>query len=387
MKLINQITGNGNNPEQLTLLPQDKEDLFCLYNIINTDDEVIFKRMVTSKVDASGKKKITELIKLRLKIVSSEFEPQHEFLRYKGITTEDESARANIDIPLGKYFSFTIDYKYPFTLLKYDYNHFVAKQLKEACNLESRSDIAAIVLQEGIAHICLLSSFSTILKNKIEYSLPKKKRGTDVVKFDDKVEKFYKATYESMKRHFDFGQLKVILLCSPGFYAKTLFDRIMSYAQEEQNKTILANKSRFLVAHCSTGYLQGINEVLKNPAYSSRLQDAKNSKEALVMDEFLQHLNDDDSKAWYGEAEIAKASEMGAIDTLLVTDGLLRSDNLNMRKKCVGITQDVERAGGSVVVFSSLHSSGEELDRLTGLACILKFPVPDLDEFSEEDDE
>ncbi|KAM3160039.1 Protein DOM34 [Lachancea thermotolerans] len=386
MKLISQVTGNGNNPEQLTLLPQDKEDLFCLYNIINTDDEVIFKRMVTSKVDSTGKKKTTELIKLRLRIVSSEFEPQHEFLRYKGITTEDESGRANVDIPLGKYFSFTVDYKYPFTLLKYDYNNFVAKQLKEACNLESRSDIAAIVLQEGIAHICLLSSFSTILKNKIEYSLPKKKRGTDVAKFDEKVEKFYKATYESMKRHFDFAQLKVILLCSPGFYAKTLFDKILSYAQEEQNKTILANKSRFLVAHCSTGYLQGINEVLKNPAYGSRLQDAKNSKEALVMDEFLQHLNDDDFKAWYGEAEVTKASEMGAIDTLLVTDGLLRSDNLNVRKKCVGITQDVERAGGSVVVFSSLHSSGEELDRLTGLACILKFPIPDLDEFSEEDE-
>ncbi|CAR30546.1 KLTH0H12474p [Lachancea thermotolerans CBS 6340] len=385
MKLISQVTGNGNNPEQLTLLPQDKEDLFCLYNIINTDDEVIFKRMVTSKVDSTGKKKTTELIKLRLRIVSSEFEPQHEFLRYKGITTEDESGRANVDIPLGKYFSFTVDYKYSFTLLKYDYNNFVAKQLKEACNLESRSDIAAIVLQEGIAHICLLSSFSTILKNKIEYSLPKKKRGTDVAKFDEKVEKFYKATYESMKRHFDFAQLKVILLCSPGFYAKTLFDKILSYAQEEQNKTILANKSRFLVAHCSTGYLQGINEVLKNPAYGSRLQDAKNSKEALVMDEFLQHLNDDDFKAWYGEAEVTKASEMGAIDTLLVTDGLLRSDDLNMRKKCVGITQDVERAGGSVVVFSSLHSSGEELDRLTGLACILKFPIPDLDEFSEED--
>lgn len=342
--------------------------------------------MVTSKVDSTGKKKTTELIKLRLRIVSSEFEPQHEFLRYKGITTEDESGRANVDIPLGKYFSFTVDYKYPFTLLKYDYNNFVAKQLKEACNLESRSDIAAIVLQEGIAHICLLSSFSTILKNKIEYSLPKKKRGTDVAKFDEKVEKFYKATYESMKRHFDFAQLKVILLCSPGFYAKTLFDKILSYAQEEQNKTILANKSRFLVAHCSTGYLQGINEVLKNPAYGSRLQDAKNSKEALVMDEFLQHLNDDDFKAWYGEAEVTKASEMGAIDTLLVTDGLLRSDNLNVRKKCVGITQDVERAGGSVVVFSSLHSSGEELDRLTGLACILKFPIPDLDEFSEEDE-
>ncbi|SCV04933.1 LANO_0G14620g1_1 [Lachancea nothofagi CBS 11611] len=380
MKLISQVKGNGNNSEQITLIPQDKEDLFCLYNIINTDDEIIFKKMVTSKLDTAGKKKITELIKLRLKVVSSEFEPQHEFLRYKGITTEDDTGRANINIPTGKYFSFTLDYKYPFTLIKQDYNSFVARQLKEACSLESRSDIAAVTLQEGIAHICLLSSFSTILKNKIEYSLPKKKRSTDVLKFDEKVEKFYKATYESMKRHFDFTKLKVIILCSPGFYAKTLYDKILHYAQEEQNKTVLAAKSRFLVAHCSTGYLQGINEVLKNPAYGSRLQDAKNSKEALIMDEFLQHLNDDDFKAWYGEAEVSKASDMGAIGTLLITDGLLRSDDVNVRKKSVDLIQAVEKAGGNVYVFSSLHSSGEELEKLTGLACILKFPIPDLDE-------
>ncbi|SCU97974.1 LAFA_0G14576g1_1 [Lachancea sp. 'fantastica'] len=387
MKLIKQVKGNGNNSEQITLLPQDKEDLFCLYNVINTDDELIFKKLVTDKVDSSGKKKNTELIGLRLKVVSSEFEPQHEFLRYKGVTTEDDTGKANLEVPTGKFFSFTINYKYPFTLIKDDYNSFVAKQLKDACTPESRSDIAAVCLQEGISHICLLSSFSTILKNKIEYSLPKKKRSTDVAKFDEKVEKFYKGTYESMKRHFEFEKLKVIILCSPGFYAKNLFDKIMQYAQEEQNKTILNAKSRFLVAHCSTGYLQGISEVLKNPAYASKLQDARNSKEALIMDEFLQHLNNDDFKAWYGKAEVTKASEMGAIDTLLITDGLLRADDVRLRKNSVDLTQAVEKAGGAVYVFSSLHSSGEELEKLTGLACILKFPIPDLDEDIDSDED
>ncbi|SCU90853.1 LAME_0E10264g1_1 [Lachancea meyersii CBS 8951] len=385
MKLISQVKGNGNNSEQITLLPQDKEDLFSLYNIINTDDELIVKKLVTDKVDSAGKKKNTELVRLRLKVVSSEFEPQHEFLRYKGITTEDDSGKANIEVPTGKFFSFTLNYKYPFTLIKEDYNSFVAKQLKDACNPESRSDIAAVCLQEGISHICLLSSFSTIIKNKIEYSLPKKKRSTDVAKFDEKVEKFYKGTYESMKRHFEFEKLKVIILCSPGFYAKTLFGKIMQYAQEEQNKLILSSKSRFLVARCSTGYLQGINEVLKNPAYASKLQDARNSKEALIMDEFLQHLNNDDFKAWYGEAEVLKASEMCAIDTLLITDGLLRADDVKIRRRNVNLTEAVEQSGGTVYVFSSLHSSGEELEKLTGLACILKFPVPDLDEDLESD--
>ncbi|QEU58604.1 Dom34 [Kluyveromyces lactis] len=390
MRLINKVTGSHSGERAiLTLQPQDKEDLFTLYNIINTDDEIIFKKKVTSKTEEGGKKKATQLEKLRIKVVSSEFEPQHEFLRYKGVTTEDDYSNANQDLPVGKFFSFTIDFSYPFTLIKDDYNSYVDKLVKEACNIEGRSDMAAVVLQEGISHICLINSFSTVLKHKIEYSIPKKKRGTDIMKFDDKVEKFYRATYASMVRHFDFDTLKCIIICSPGFYAKTLYDKVMQYAQEDQNKKILANTSKFLVAHCSTGYLQGIDEVLKDPAYKHKLEDAKNSKEALVMDEFLDHLNKDDFKAWYGEHEITKAAELAAIDTLLISDSWMRSDDVNVRKKSLNLINEVEQTGGKAYIFSSLHNIGEELDRLTGLACILKYPVPDLDEDidEEEDDE
>lgn len=298
MRLINKVANSSSNDGAiLTLLPQDKEDLFTLYNVINTDDEIIFKKKVTSKSEENGKKKSTQLEKLRMKIVSSEFEPQHEFLRYKGVTTEDDYSNANLDVPVGKFFSFTIDFQYPFTLIKDDYNSYVDKLIRESCNIEGRSNMAAVVLQEGISHICLINSFSTVLKHKIEYSIPKKKRATDIMKVDDKTEKFYRATYESMKRHFDFDSLKCVIICSPGFYAKTLFDKVMTYAKNEQNKKILSNESKFLVAHCSTGYLQGIDEVLKDPAYKHKLEDAKNSKEAMIMDQFLDHLNKDDYKA------------------------------------------------------------------------------------------
>ncbi|CAH02968.1 uncharacterized protein KLLA0_A08646g [Kluyveromyces lactis] len=388
MRLINKVTGSHSGERAiLTLQPQDKEDLFTLYNIINTDDEIIFKKKVTSKTEEGGKKKATQLEKLRIKVVSSEFEPQHEFLRYKGVTTEDDYSNANQDLPVGKFFSFTIDFSYPFTLIKDDYNSYVDNLVKQACNIEGRSDMAAVVLQEGISHICLINSFSTVLKHKIEYSIPKKKRGTDIMKFDDKVEKFYRATYASMVRHFDFDTLKCIIICSPGFYAKTLYDKVMQYAQEDQNKKILANTGKFLVAHCSTGYLQGIDEVLKDPAYKHKLEDAKNSKEALVMDDFLDHLNKDDFKAWYGEHEITKAAELAAIDTLLISDSWMRSDDVNVRKKSLNLINEVEQTGGKAYIFSSLHNIGEELDRLTGLACILKYPVPDLDEDIDEEEE
>ncbi|AMD21911.1 HFR056Wp [Eremothecium sinecaudum] len=388
MKLISQKNGSANTSEAIiTLLPQEKEDLFTLYNIINKDDEIIYKKKLSLKADENSKKKTTELVKLRIKIVSSEFEPKHEYLKYKGVTTEDDFSNANVDVPVGKFYSMVVNYQYPFTIIKHDFNSYCQKLLKESCNVEGRSDIAAVVLQEGIAHICMLSPSSTILKHKVEYSFPKKKRETDIMKFNEKLEKFYKATYTSMLRHFDFDKVKVILLCSPAFYAKILHEKILQYAQEDQNKTVLDNKSKFLVAHCSTGYLQGLTEVMRDPSYSSMLKNARNSQETRILDEFLSHLNSDDYKAWYGRQEVEKAADLGAIDLLLLTDTWMRSDDVVIRKKSLDLVNNVEKMGGKAIIFSSMHASGEQLDQLTGLACILKYPIADLDEDLEDEDE
>lgn len=389
MKLLNKSSSlKFKNGVSLQLQPEDKEDLFTLYQLIDQDDELIFKKRFTTTVDADKKKKTTDMLKLRIQVVSREFDMKDEFLRYKGSTVEDDTGNTNCNIAAGKFVSYTITYAYPFTLLKKNFDSYAKKLLDEACNPEAKADTAAVVLQEGVAHICILTASSTILKQKIEYSLPKKKTTTDIVKFDEKTEKFYKAIYTSMTKTYDFSKLKMIIICSPGFYAKTLYEKIMQYATQEQNRNILDNESMFLVAHSSTGYMQGITEVLKNPIYSNKLQDTKYSREANIMDSFMKHLNEDDYKAWYGEQEVFKAAELGAIDELLITDLLARSPDLSQRKKYMDLMKSIESLGGRVIIFSTLHISGEELDRLTGIACILKYPIPDLDEdldYGEED--
>ncbi|CCK73423.1 uncharacterized protein NDAI_0G04380 [Naumovozyma dairenensis CBS 421] len=373
-------------PTVITLVPENKEDLFTVYQIVDKDDEVIFKKLFTSK-NEDAKKNNTDLVNLKLKILSNEFDMRDEYLRYKGITVIDQTGVANIDIPIGKFLSFNIVYTHPITIYKHHFNKYAEKLLKEACAEENKSDTAAVVLQEGISHVCLLTSSSTIMKQKIEFTMPKKKSATDIAKFDVKTESFYKATYEAMKKNFDFDELKMIILCSPGFYAKTLLEKVLKYAEEEQNNSILDNQMIFFVAHCSTGYLQGISEVLKNPEYASKLEDTKFSKFAVIMDGFLKHLDDDDDRAWYGRREIFRACSMNAIETLLITDTKLRSDNIATREKYLDLLDDVEKDGGKVAIFSTLHTTGEELDRLSGLACILKYPIANLDEGFDSEDE
>ena len=68
------------------------------------------------------------------------------------------------------------------------------------------------------------------------------------------------------------------------------------------------------------------------------------------------------------------------------------------------LVDDVRDSGGDVKIFSTMHVSGErkyirssinsldnfhfftELSQLTGIAAILRFPLPELEDTDEEDD-
>jgi protein pelota len=51
-----------------------------------------------------------------------------------------------------------------------------------------------------------------------------------------------------------------------------------------------------------------------------------------------------------------------------------------MRRYWVKLVEDVQASGGQVHIFSSRHQSGKQLQDFSGLAAILRFPMPELEE-------
>ncbi len=104
---------------------------------------------------------------------------------------------------------------------------------------------------------------------------------------------------------------------------------------------------------------------------------------------FYKILAVDPAKAFYGYEYVIKASNQGAIDTLMVpprrsnvkvSDALFRSQSAEERKKYISLVDETRKNGGTALIFSSLHTSGEQLTQLTGIACILHFPMPELED-------
>uniref|UniRef100_A0A672KCE3 Protein pelota homolog n=1 Tax=Sinocyclocheilus grahami TaxID=75366 RepID=A0A672KCE3_SINGR len=54
------------------------------------------------------------------------------------------------------------------------------------------------------------------------------------------------------------------------------------------------------------------------------------------------------------------------------------------RSRYVRLVDNVKENGGNVRIFSSLHVSGEQLNQLSGVVAVLRFPIADMSEAEED---
>lgn len=389
MKLLDKtISLEKDKSGTISLVPQDKEDLWQLYNLIQKGDIVTLStyRNIKKTTGSETKDKLkTErrAVTLKLAVEDVDYAPSDETMRIRGKTTEQTQY-----VPNQSYHTAEVQLNKSFKLNKVEWDDISYGIILQASLIEAKAEVGAIVMEEGVAHLCLVTDTMTMLRNKIEKSIPRKSRGDGGGgKHDKALEKFLDLVQQTMTRNFDLEKLKVIILASPGFTASALYDNIIANAVKEDNKLILKNKLKFVVCHSSTGYLQGLEEVLKDSSVQKRLNDTKFAREVLIFEEFQKSLNDDDDRAWYGPSEVTKAVDLGAVKYLMITDTLFRSDDIAVRKHYIKLSEEVKGQGGEVLIFLSLHDSGKQLDQLTGVATILKYPVPDLDEDEEEEED
>ena len=70
-------------------------------------------------------------------------------------------------------------------------------------------------------------------------------------------------------------------------------------------------------------------------------------------------LQTEPARAFYGKKHVQYAAKSQAIDTLLISDTLFRSQDIATRKEYVELVESVKENSGVVKLFSSMHASGE----------------------------
>lgn len=288
-------------------------------------------------------------------------------------------------VQLGQAHTLDLELNRNFTLFKEEWDAVAVQMLKEAVDVKEKSEVGAVVLQEGLANVCLVTEHMTVLRQRVECGVPRKRKGSTTA-YEKGLEKFYQQVFAAIQANFKIESMKAIIIASPGFVAAGLQKYIFAEAVLTDNKTLMQSKPKWMTVHCSSGHIHALNEVLKSPEVMSQLAETRYARESKAMDTFFEMMNNDEDRAWYGPKEVARAVEAGAVGTLLMSNRLFRSESVNERRKFVQMVEDVKKGGGDVLILNSIHSSGERLDGLGGLAAILTYPMQDLDEEQETEE-
>ncbi|KAF1930522.1 uncharacterized protein M421DRAFT_376092 [Didymella exigua CBS 183.55] len=386
---IEQKTGSG----FVTLLPEEPEDMWHAYNLIQENDRIRAKavRRVSKTSDAGSVNSQRITMDLTIQVTHTDFDIGSGQLHVSG-----KVAAENEHVKLGQHHTLDLELNRKFTLEKADgWDSVALEMLKEASDTERRAELWAVVLGEGTANICMITEHQTILRQHIEVAVPRKRRG-GADGHTKGMDKFFSTTLTTLLRQIDLPSTTAtqsktlpLLLASPGFVANAFLAYLKAEATRTTNKPLMSLVSNIVVAHSSSAHIHSLNEILSSPAITTKLSDTKYARETALMDRFLTLVRLDDGRAWYGPREVERAVDKGAVGrgggVLLISNSLFRAQNVRQRRRWVGLVdrvRDVE--GGEVRVLSSLHESGKRLEGLGGVAAILTYPLEDLDEEGDE---
>ncbi len=211
------------------LCPVNDEDLWHLYNLIHQGDHIKMKtkRKVIDDSNASGLKKISKkTLTLTLMIVEIDYFAEGDKL---AISVKGRNAEQNEFLKMGQYHTFRIEEDLPLTIYKEMWMPYEMSLIKDLSHPKFGTEIGAMVMEEGVAHICYVKPEITLLKQKIQKNVSKKGAGDDI--YQKSLGKFFEECWNGIKS-VDFTEIKCFVLASPGFINEQFF-KYMKVALEK----------------------------------------------------------------------------------------------------------------------------------------------------------
>jgi protein pelota len=375
MRIIGQSidpTGYGH----MTLKMEENDDMWHLYNIISKGDAIKATTLRKVKEESKTGSVVTTKKKLTLflKITKIDYEPETPSLRISGV-----SASENKYMQLGQHHTMDIDLHVSFSIYKRKWDELHHERLDMACNPDVTCEVAAIVMEPGLAHVCLVTNTSAIVKARVEAHIPRKLKG--VSGHDKAIEKFFEKLILSITQHLNFDTVKSLLIASPGFTKDQFFEYLQSH------KPAWFSQEKVILAHASSGEKIALTDTLADPLVKQQLSTAKFTQDMDSIEEFFLVLSKEPNRAVYCLKDVETSARQQAVQSLFISDSTLRKHKVSDREKIIEIIKSVKQNGGTVSTLSSIHVAGERLNQLSGIAALLRFPIYDLQENDEDEAE
>lgn len=325
------------------------DDLWHLYNIVIPGDVVI---SVTYRRDESKTDKLRaergekKRMVLGISTEKVDFHESESRLRVHGIIVEGPQ-------DVGSYHTLNLGEGDVLTVRKIEWSSAVLDRVRRAVEDSRKPKILFVSLENDEAVIAIARQFGIQEVARI-YAPSTGKM------YDQKEDRnYYEDVVEKVRQAAQPGVPVIIL--GPGFAKEAL----LTLGKEREPDLF----KEAHIYHTGQAGMPGIHELMKEGLGTEVVKGSRVALETKLVEDVLTEIAKDGAVA-YGPAEVERAVSMGAVDTLLVLDSVVRQN------KAGPLMSRVEASRGKVVVVSERFEAGQKLESIGGIAALLRFRLP-----------
>ncbi|MDI3482349.1 MAG: protein pelota [Candidatus Methanomethylophilaceae archaeon] len=342
------ILRNNLDAGEIRVQIESKDDLWHLFNVLEVGDLVTAsthrreeKKSDKIRAERTERKRMTLGIRVE-KIEFSDFD-----IRLRVLGTIEEGPQ-----DIGQHHTLNLESGEILTIRKDSWRQSQLDRLRRAESESKKPKVLFVSMDQDEALIAVLHQFGVREQAAIQ-SLRSGKQYQGQDESD-----YFGEIIDKLRQIFEEGTPLVIL--GPGFAKEDLLR-----VGRERAPEIFRHAHTF---HTGQSGMAGINELMKRGLGTEVLRESRVAIEVELVERVLELIATDGAVA-YGIKEVSDAAAMGAVETLLILDALLRNEDLD------ALIRNVEAQGGNVVVVSEQHDAGKELDAITGIAAILRYKI------------
>ncbi|MCH4814289.1 MAG: mRNA surveillance protein pelota [Saccharolobus sp.] len=326
---------------------ESEDDLWILHLILEKDDKVVAK---TTRDIGLGKESRRIPMTIVLKVDYTEFQEFTNRLRIHGII-EDAPERFGIR---GAHHTINLDIGDEIIIIKQQWNKYALDKLKKQADKRSKIIIALVDFDEYLIAI----PFEQGIKILSEKSLRSLNEEEGII--EQNALEVATELAEYVKQY----NPDAILLAGPGFFKEEVAKKV---------NNILKNKKVYIDS-VSSATRTGLHEILKRDIIDKIMSDYEIAIGAKKMEKAMELLAKQPELVTYGLEQVKNAVEMGAVETVLLIEDLL-SSNDQERLAIERILEDIENKRGEIILVPKESPIYFELKNLTGILAILRFRI------------
>ncbi len=342
------------------VVPDSPDDLWHLYNVIYSGNEVYAYSSRAIKTDTEGARpKSGERFSafMGVKVISVGWDKFLGKLRVHGTI-----CHAPDIVPTGAHHTISVALNQPVTIVKKEWPKHLLDRIIRSSEIEKPLLIISID-DEGFA-IAETKQYGVEIRVEERMRLPGKHEADKRV---EATKGYFKRALNSLSQLWVHNH-NLIIVIGVGF-VKGDFVSYLSEEAKEMSKSIVDVKS------VNNGGTSGIYEALRSGLLVKASHQLRIVDETETMEEVMKRLGKGEGTVTYGLEAVENAIMMGAVEKLVVADTTLRDAEETKRLKLEELMHQVEKRNASVTVVSTEHEAGAKLIAIGGIAALLRFQI------------